>query len=251
MSRKALALLVWLISTCAASALDWGVQHYLQYRRLRETAEQPPAKTKAEEDSRPPVQIETPTPVPIPTPTPTPTPPPLDTGWDKEPAGDFDLFVLSQEKRWQLGLAKVVDADGEEVEDMRAKLGLLLSQLQMNYGDLIAVGTASCEGSLRREGSRAENRSEKLVEWLREALVDLDDAKPRQIYRLSLGRFRVCHGLSPEETDKQRRVVVLAIRNQHGPLDMDTLRERLRQDLSGLRTLSPADYSEFSLYEAR
>lgn len=240
MTRKAVALLVWLISTCASSALDWGVQHYLQHQRLRETAEQPPERARVELDSEPPAP-----------PAPTPVPPPVDSGWDKQPAGAFDLFVLSQEKRWKLGTVKVVNADGEDVEDMRSKLKLLLWQLRMDYGDLIAVGTASCEGGLNLESSRARLRSERLVDWLREALVDLDDPEPRQIYRLSLGRFRECGGLSPEETDDQRRVIVLAIRNQRGPLNLDTLREKLRQDLSTLRTLNPADYSEFSLYEAR
>lgn len=59
-----------------------------------------------------------------------------------------------------------------------------------------------------------------LVEWLREALVDLDDPEARQIYRP--------HGLSPE-----------------------ALGERFRQDLSTLRTLNFSDDSELSLYEAR
>jgi hypothetical protein len=251
MSRKVIGLLVWLVSTCASSALDWGVQHYLQYRRLRETAEQPAVHATAEEESRPPVPRE-PAPVPPPPPPPLPTPPP-DTGWDKQPAGAVDLFVLSQEKRWKLGTAKVVDADGEDVEDMRSKLKLLLWQLRMDYGDLIAVGTASCEGGLRPERNRAGYRSERLVDWLREALVDLNDPEPRQIYRLNLGRFRECGGLPPDETDDQRRVIVLAIRNRHHGLDMGALRERLRQDLSTYRPLGfdPADYSEFSLYEAR
>lgn len=245
MTRKAIGLLVWLVSTCATSALDWGVQHFLQQRRLRETAGQPPIQARVEEEFRPPVPRDS---APEPPP---PPPPPPDTGWRKEPAGAFDLFVLSQEKRWKLGTAKVVDADGEDVEDMRSKLKLLLWQLRMDYGDLIAVGTASCEGALGRESSRAGRRSEHLVEWLREALADLNDPEPRQIYRLSLGRFRECGGLSPEETDDQRRIIVLAIRNRHHGLSLDALGERLRQDLSALRTLNPADYSEFSLYEAR
>jgi hypothetical protein len=250
MSRKVIGLLVWLVSTCATSALDWGVQHYLQLQRLEDTAEQSPVQAMAEVNSRPPDPPDKP--VPEPPPPPLPLPPP-DSNWTKVPAGAVDLFVLSQEKRWKLGTAKVVDADGADVEDMRSKLKLLLWQLRMDYGDLIAVGTASCEGILGRESTRAGHRSEHLVEWLREALVDLDDPEARQIYRLNLGRFRECGGLSPEETDDQRRVIVLAIRNRNHGLAPDALREKLRQDLSTYRPLGfdPADYSEFSLYEAR
>lgn len=224
-----------------------GVQDFLRQQRLRGWVEEPAAKVTSTEASRPPA--------PAPDrPLPPPPPPPLpDPNWDKGPAGAVDLFVLSQEKRWKLGTAKVVDAGGEAVEDMRAKLKLLLWQLRMDYGDLIAVGTASCEGILGRESSRAGRRSEHLVEWLREALADLDDPEPRQIYRLNLGQFRECRGFSPDETDDQRRVIVLAIRNRDHGLDLDALREKLRQDLSTHRPLGfdPADYSEFSLHEAR
>jgi hypothetical protein len=240
-------LLFWLISTIATSAVGSGVEQYLQQKKFWETAAQPPAQVASTESFRPPV------PAPDQPPPPPPPPPPLDPAWEQAPAGDVDFFVLSQENRWKLGTAKVVDADGEEVEDMRAKLKLLLWQLKMSYGDLIAVGTASCEGILGREGTRAGRRSEHLVEWLREALADLGDSEPRQIYRLNLGRFRDCGGLSPEETDDQRRVIVLAIRNRNHGLSPDALREKLRQDLSTHRPLNfdPADYSQFLLYEMR
>jgi hypothetical protein len=246
MTRRAVAFLVWLVSTVVTSAVDWGVQSFLRELNFRKGATAPAAEVKAAELSRPPVP-----PVPVPKKLDPPPPPPSD--WDRAPAGGVDLFVLSQEKRWELGKAKVVDADGEPVEDMRSRLKLLLWQLKMGYGDLVAVGTASCEGSLSRESSRAGRRSEHLVEWLREALAELDDVVPRQIYRLNLGQFRDCRGLSPDQTDKQRRVIVLAFRNKEHGLDLDALREALRQDLSGHSPLGfdPSDYSEFSLDEAR
>lgn len=249
MTRRALAFLVWLVSTTATSALDWGVQAFLRELSFREDAAAPAAEVKVAELSRPPAPPQIPD-EPAPPP---PSPPPLPADWHREPAGAVDLFVLSQEKRWELGKAKVVDADGEPVEDMRSRLKLLLWQLKMDYGDLVAVGTASCEGLLNREGSRAGRRSEHLVEWLREALSGLDDTAPRQIYRLNLGQFRDCRGLSPDQTDDQRRVIVLAFRNKQHGLDLDALREALRQDLAGHSPLgfNPSDYSEFSLYEAR
>ena len=249
MTRRAVGFLVWLISTTATSALDWGVQSFLRGLNFREGAAAPAAEVKAAELSRPPAPVQIPK-KPDPPP---PFPPPPPSDWDRAPAGGVDLFVLSQEKRWELGKAKVVDADGEPVEDMRSRLRLLLWQLKMDYGDLVAVGTASCEGILGRESSRAGRRSEHLVEWLREALSELDDVAPRQIYRLNLGQFRDCRGLSPEETDEQRRVIVLAFRNTNHGLDLDALREALRQDLSNHSPLGfdPSDYSEFSLYEAR
>lgn len=250
MTRVA-AFLAWLIGAIGTSTVDWGVQHFLRQQQLRETAEKPPAKVAGTEDYRPPALA--PDPQPAPTPVPEPAPPPEPPVWDQAPAGGVDIFVLSQENRWKLGTAKVVDADGDAVEDMRAKLKLLLWQLKMNYGDLIAVGTASCEGILGREKTRAGRRSEKLVEWLREALVDLDDPEPRQIYRLNLGKFQDCHGLSPDETDDQRRVIVLAIRNKTHGLSPGELGKRLWEDLSGHRPrgFNPKDYAEFTLDEAR
>lgn len=237
----------WLIGAIATSTVDWAVQDYFRQQHLWETAGNPPAKVVSSEESRPAP------PAPDQPPPPLPPPPPPDPNWRKEPAGGVDLFILSQEKRWRLGTAKVVDADGEAVEDMRAKLKLLLWQLRMDYGDLIAVGTASCEGILGREEDRADRRSAHLVDWLREALADLDDPEPRQIYRLNLGRFRDCRGLSPDQTDEQRRVIVLAIRNRNHGLDLNALSAKLRQDLAIHRPLGfdPADYSGFSLEEAR
>lgn len=236
----------WLIAAIGTSTVDWGVQHFLRQRQLWETAAEPPAKVVSTEDFRPPVPAPDQPPLP-------PPPPPPDLNWRREPAGAVDLFVLSQENRWKLGTAKVVDADGEAVEDMRSKLKLLLWQLRMDYGDLIAVGTASCEGILGREEDRADRRSAHLVGWLREALADLDDPEARQIYRLNLGRFRDCRGLSPNQTDEQRRVIVLAIRNRSHGLDLNALSEKLRQDLSAHHPLgfTPEDYSEFNLLPSR
>lgn len=246
MTRVA-GFLAWLIAAVASSTVDWGVQSFLRQQRFEEMAAAVAAKVPAREASRPPA------PAPDQPPPPPPPPPPPDPNWDKGPAGQVDLFVLSQEKRWELGTTKVVDAGGEAVEDMRAKLKLLLWQLRMDYGDLIAVGTASCEGILGREGRRAGDRSDQLVDWLREALADLDDPEPRQIYRLNLGKFRECNGLSPDQTDDQRRVIVLAIRNKKHGLSPDALEKRLWEDLASHkpRGFNPSDYSAFSLDEMR
>ena len=225
--------------------MQWGVGAWLDGRLAQHMAAEPGPIVQAQVASRP----------PAPTPDdPPPPPPPPDPNWTERSAGEhFTLFVLSQEKRWKLGTVDVVDASGDKLEDMEDKLEVLLWQQGMRYGDLVAVGTASCQGSLSQEQSRANRRSFRLVDWLREALATAGDAEPRKIYRLNLGRFRDCHGLSPEETDEQRRVIILAIKPKNHGLGLEELKERLRLDLSQYHPLGfdPTEYSEFSLYEAR
>lgn len=242
MTRRFLAMLIWLVSTASEGALHWGVETWLDSRQLRDSVASEPLRRTAGMVSEPP-----PAPTPVPTPTPTPTPPPPD-GWDRGRAGSMDLFVLTQEKRWKLKKAEVLDANGKDIEDMESELRRLAPQLRMGYGELVAVGTASCEGLAVLEGRRAENRADMLVDWLRKVFPE-----DRQIYRLNLGRFRDCHGLSPSQTDNQRRVIVLAIRKKDHGLNREELEKRLLQDLATYRPLGfdPSDYSEFTLLPSK
>jgi hypothetical protein len=245
--KRLVGLLVWLLSTTGEGVLHWGVEAWLDGRLAQQMAAQPGPVVAAAVAWRPPP------PAPH-DPPPPPAPPPPDPSWRPGTAGEhFTLFVLSQEKRWKLRTAEVVDASGDKVEDMEDKLAVLLWQQGMQYGDLVAIGTASCEGAPAQERERAARRSHRLVDWLRGALATTGDTEPRKIYRLTLGQYRDCHGLSPEETDEQRRVIVLAIRPKNHGMGLEELKERLHRDLSQYRPLGfdPAEYSEFSLYEAR
>lgn len=133
--------------------------------------------------------------------------------WGITTEGDFAIFVLSQEYRWKRGYLEVVDP-GQRPVSMADKMDSLVRQRDMDYGDLIAVGTASCEGRPEEETDRAARRADQLIAWLREALVRSGDRRKREFHTLNLGKFVDCGGLDSARTDDQRRVILVAVTRQ-------------------------------------
>jgi len=161
--------------------------------------------------------------------------------WQFVPDRDFDLFVLSGEYHWGLGTTDVLGPDGQAL-DMARQMDTLIEQYGRQYGDLIAVGTASCEGDIEEENDRAEKRADHLVTLLRSALGRLRDG--REIHALSLGKFHDCSG--HRNTVNQRRILLAAEKTRSCPAD---LRDRLYQLFQRRRPsgFTPDDYSSFEL----
>lgn len=233
-------VLLAILGALVESAVGWGFQEWMADSDLKEAAGQPATRVDTKIHSAP--KEKPPNPAPIPD----------DPNWEgEENLQGFGIFVLSQEYRWRLGTTQVVAPGGKDV-DMQEKLKGLLFQYSMKYGDLIAVGTASCEGHRYREAGRASDRSQELVAWLRPVLAEFEREGHRHLYRLNMGQFRDCQGLNPEETGDQRRVILVAVRGR-AHLETPALQETLCATLQRHRPLGfdPADYSTCSLQEAR
>jgi hypothetical protein len=217
-----------------------GFDRWSSNNELEKVAERPAARVRPEIESAPAEKPSDSTAVPD------------DPNWeDEEDLEGFGIFVLSQEYRWKLGTAQVLAPGGKEV-DMEEKLKGLLFQYSMKYGDLIAVGTASCEGRRHKEAGRASERSQELIAWLRPVLAEFEKEGHRRLYRLNMGQFRDCKGLPPEQTGEQRRVILVAVRGRRH-LDSPVLERTLCATLEEHKPLGfdPAEYSECSLLEAR
>jgi hypothetical protein len=180
-----------------------------------------------------------------------PPAPPMPTveAWDVTSQGDFNIFILSKEYRWKLGSQVEVVDPGQRVVDMAEKMSFLVRQRAMDYGDLIAVGTASCEGKSGEEAARAGRRADQLIAWLREALVRSGDRRKRGFHTLNLGKFSECCDLDSDQTDDQRRIILLAVTRQKAPKSLSQdLHDLLRgQELFGLPR---GRYTEF-LFDGR
>jgi hypothetical protein len=150
-------------------------------------------------------------------------------------------MVLSAQYHWEKGTTRVLGPDSQEL-DMAREMDLLVEQWGRRYGDLIAVGTASCEGDIEEENDRAEARADYLVALLRGSLGRLGDG--REIHTLNLGKFRFCGGR--HNTVNQRRILLAAEKTRDCPTDLHQQLLRLfqRKRPGGLL---PNEYSVFEL----
>jgi hypothetical protein len=153
---------------------------------------------------------------------------------DRGNEGTFEVVLFSRAYSWVQG-----DTDSVELNQTASDFPELLrtsalAQYLRKAPEVIAVGTASCEGYPEhrdREVRRALNRANRLVGWIetvRTPRPEIEDFKP--VKPLVLGVFaRECR--PGEETWPQRRVVLLAVFEHEKHLAFyDCLRKALEHD---------------------
>lgn len=199
---------------------------------------------------------------------PTPKPPPPPDGesfglWASRefPCEDLTcrLFVLSQNHYWAYESKAVVLYQGENSRiQQHLKAPGLQSQIA-DATDVIAVGTASCEGSRSKEADRAALRAERLEDWLHEAMPDATTLASRpQLWRLNLGKYRTPEPCDPlpdnptweqDTTHWQRRVVFLLLDRTGTHYSDSELESLLRRAMNREAALDihPRNYWEFDL----
>lgn len=171
--------------------------------------------------------------------------------WTIQSSKDFDIYVLSEEYRWQRGKTTVLDPDGTETF-LDRELDNLVRQHGGEYGDLIAVGTASCEGGPDEEHKRAQDRADKIVIWTRNALVRAGEFRDRKIHTLNLGKYaRDCSDsplirANPRLTDEQRRIILIACKTKERTRDLVSALHRLMKEDRPFG-IHPDDYTTFVL----
>ncbi len=173
---------------------------------------------------------------------------------------DFRVVVFSESYSWafedtdRVQLNDRLLGDAEFVNRLQSPG---LQEIMARANALIAVGTASCEGSeWSREDDRALQRARTLEAWIENArpwgALDLSRT-PRSLYLLNLGRYwkdpdkkQTCGDARPEDTWHQRKVVLMAILQPTSQADLQwCIGQSLRGDPQLGRLL--LHYSRFDL----
>lgn len=167
--------------------------------------------------------------------------------------GEFRAAIFLHQYNWKYG------SDGVELADTRQNFDSILHEegLREALGkarELIAIGTASCEGGKEGEEVLAARRALKLSAKVRAIIAPPFSAPPISAYYVNLGQFQpgtgasemLCNGKSSAETRPQRKIILVAIdRKDRGP----DLRGCLGKVLAKCPDLDR--YSHFNDFELR
>jgi len=140
--------------------------------------------------------------------------------WDRTgKSGILDIIVLSREYRWQCGSITVANL-AKQPEDLLADFRS--EGMQTRFRELkavVAVGTASHEGTESQENQRASDRADALVVWLRRAIV-----QPIPLWGLVLGqRIAGLHDeRCSERSDVERPVIILGVVAEDTGFDLES-----------------------------
>lgn len=162
--------------------------------------------------------------------------------------GTFDVVVLNKSFLWVRDSADQIEKDGKAIAGDDVAAAVLDADVRAALADaleVIAVGTASQEGSAAEEQARAGRRAEtaaKLVSGAVTANVP--------VWALNLGQYRdPCSDCETAGTSWQRPFIVIAVKSLEPGGDMG---EALADAMSGKERLpSPASYSAFALFRVR
>jgi hypothetical protein len=172
---------------------------------------------------------------------------------------DFRAVVFSDSYSWLIesdDQVQINDQTFGEEEFVSRLRSPGLHEILARAGELIAVGTASCEGKTQGgEDGRALRRARKLGSWLELARPWPEgNVRPaRSLHLLNLGRYspggtagQACNPPAPATTWNQRKVLLLAVAERASGTDLE---ECIRQTLRSDDLLRPLieNYSRFDL----
>lgn len=177
------------------------------------------------------------------------------------------VLALGQEYHWPLQGHTTLEAESQGAREFepRRLLRAFFRQtaprnLLRSATDLIAVGTASCEGGqLRVQERLAGQRSHNLARWLaHSAILPARPSREKvRIWELNMGQYqphRLGKSCTSSQSSNQRRVLFLAVRRNH-PSHSYTKRELeyyIQEILEGLQNFPefrPSLYSWLRLQE--
>jgi hypothetical protein len=162
--------------------------------------------------------------------------------------GSFDVVVLNKSFLWVRGSAEELEKDGKTIPAAELAAAVLDEEVRGALSDakeVIAVGTASQEGSATEEVDRAQRRARQAA-----TLVTGAVAGTVPISILNLGQYRdPCTNCETSGTSWQRPFIVIAVKQ----LEPGThVGEALADAMSGKKRLpSPSSYSTFALSRFR
>jgi hypothetical protein len=174
---------------------------------------------------------------------------------------NFRTVIFSDAYSWRVekdDQVQINNQDFGETEFVSRLRSPGLQEILARAGELIAVGTASCEGkTLGGEEDRALRRARTLGSWLELARPwPAGTEHPvRSLHLLNLGRYspggaagESCGPSSTDTTWNQRKVLLMAVLERVSGKD---LKDCIRQALKGDDQLLPLveNYSRFDLNE--
>ena len=161
----------------------------------------------------------------------------------------FDVVVAKTQYLWVRGSSDQLERDGRVISGAEVTRDVLDQEVRDGLAgarEIIAVGTASEEGSATAEKARAGRRAQRTAAFVAEVVPDT--AIP--ISALNLGQYReLGRQRGRDTTDWQRPFMVIAVKDVE---DGTILMEALSDAMSGQDRLpKPANYSAFELEKIR
>jgi hypothetical protein len=162
------------------------------------------------------------------------------TGQDKDNRrAAFDLIVVHDGLHWEYKSTDRIE-QLSLLNPTDKPFGLLKDRL-VGASHIIAVGTASSEGSRSSEEARAKNRAMAILELVRPAISDR-----QTIWLLNLGQFRKdCSDCEKRSSKEQRPVMIVAVGEMETGVAMSDALQSAWSQVTALPTLS--SYSLFDL----
>lgn len=162
--------------------------------------------------------------------------------------GAFDVVVLNKSFLWVRGSADDLEKDGKTIPRAELAAAVLDEEVKGALADakeVIAIGTASQEGSATEEVARAERRARQAASLISGAV-----AEGIPVWTLNLGQYRdPCANCETGGTSWQRPFIVVAVKEADPGTDIG---EALADAMTGKEKLpSPNSYSTFALARYR
>jgi eukaryotic-like serine/threonine-protein kinase len=158
---------------------------------------------------------------------------PYEEGKDSQGrVAEFNIAVLSIEYKWQLGSTYQIKYNDQiiTIDSLKSNLEQEgIQRIMENPSEIISVGTASCEGNIAVEQSRALERSKQIQLLVKKIFSNISTV---QGYRLlNLGQFqrKDCQA-SQDSTAYQRSIIIIGVKKQaEGVILDEALRDRLEK----------------------
>jgi hypothetical protein len=162
--------------------------------------------------------------------------------------GVFDVVVLNKSFLWVRGSSDELEKDGKTIARADLSAAVLDEEVRaalLDAKEVIAVGTASQEGSAAEEQARAERRARTAAQLVGGAVT-----ANVPVWTLNLGQYRdPCEDCETGGTSWQRPFIVIAVKSLEPDANMG---EALADAMTGKERLpSPQSYSGFALNRFR
>jgi len=158
---------------------------------------------------------------------------PYEEGKDSQGrVAEFNIAVLSVEYKWQLGSTYQIKYNDQTITLDSLKSNLEqegIQKIMENPSEIISVGTASCEGNITAEQSRALERSQQIQLLGKKIFSNTPSVKGYRL--LNLGQFqrKDCQA-NQDSTAYQRSIIIIGVKKQaEGVILDEALRDRLEK----------------------
>ncbi|MFM5886871.1 MAG: protein kinase domain-containing protein [Dolichospermum sp.] len=145
---------------------------------------------------------------------------------------EFNIAVLSVEYKWQLGSTYQIKYNDQTmtIDSLKSNLEQEgIQKIMENPSEIISVGTASCEGNITAEQSRALERSQQIQLLVKKIFSNTPSVKGYRL--LNLGQFqrKDCQ-VNQDSTAYQRSIIIIGVKKQaEGVILDEALRDRLEK----------------------